>query len=98
MLIRFYDSDGDVSAQVFIRPDESVTLYVGAETYTIKVAYGTEWYGETDLFGDRGSYTQLYNGDDPDFTFSYGYIYSLELMTIEGGNVGSDSLSGADDM
>ncbi|MBR2549347.1 MAG: hypothetical protein IKE92_04905 [Clostridiales bacterium] len=98
VLIRLYDSDGDVVAQVFISAGDYTTLYVGAETYTIKVAYGTEWYGETDLFGDRGSYTQLYNGDDPDFTFSYGYKYTLELMTVEGGNVGSDSLSGADDM
>ena len=98
VLIRLYDSDGDVVAQVFISAGDYTTLYVGAETYTIKVAYGTEWYGETDLFGDRGSYTQLYNGDDPDFTFSYGYKYTLELMTVEGGNVGSDTLSGADDM
>ena len=98
MIIRFYDSDGDVCAQVFLRPDESVTLYVAADTYTIKVGYGTEWYGETDLFGESGRYTQLYNGDDPDFTFSYGYWYQLELMSSTGGNVGQDTLSGADDM
>ena len=98
LIIRFYDSDGDVCAQVFLRPDESVTLYVAADTYTIKVGYGTEWYGETDLFGESGRYTQLNNGDDPEFTFQYGYWYQLELMSVAGGNVGQDTLPGADAM
>ena len=98
VFIRLYDSDGDAVAQVFIESGDSVTLYVAADTYTIKVAYGTSWYGQIDLFGDNASYTQLYNGDDPDFTFSNGYYYDLELYSSTGGNVGSDYLSGAGDM
>lgn len=98
VFIRLYDSDGDPVAQVFIRSGESETIYVGDGTYTIKVAYGKDWYGLTDMFGDSGTYTQLYNGSDPEFTFNYGYWYDLELYTSSGGNVGSDTLSGAGDM
>ena len=98
VFIRLYDSEGDAVAQVFIESGDSVTLYVAADTYTIKVAYGTSWYGQIDLFGDNASYTQLYNGDVPGFTVNNGYWYDLELYSSEGGNVGSDYLSGAGDM
>ena len=98
VFIKLYDSDGDAVAQVFIEAGDSATLWVDAGTYTIKVAYGSEWYGQTDLFGEYGRYTQLYNGSDPEFTFNSGYYYDLELFTSTSGNVGSDSLSGADDM
>lgn len=99
VFIKLYDSDGDAVAQVFIEAGDNTTLWVDAGTYTIKVAYGTSWYGQTDLFGDYGRYTQLLNGSDPEFTFNSGYWYELELQTASGeGNVGSDYLSGADSM
>ena len=85
-------------AQSFVRPGDYITLWVWAGTYTIKVAYGTEWFGEIDLFGEDGSYSQLYNGYDPEFTFRSGYYYELELQVGSGGNVGTGSLGGADDM
>ena len=98
VFVRVYDSDGDVAAQVFLRPGDSVALWLWAGTYTIKVAYGTSWFGEIDLFGKDGSYSQLYNGYDTEFNFKSGYWYELELLSGSGGNVGSDSLSGAEDM
>lgn len=98
LFIRVYDSDGNVVAQSFIRPGDYVTLWLWAGTYTIKVAYGTEWFGEIDLFGEDGTYSQLYNGYDPEFTFRSGYYYELELQVGSGGNVGTGSLGGADDM
>ena len=98
LFIRVYDSDGNVVAQSFVRPGDYITLWVWAGTYTIKVAYGTEWFGEIDLFGEDGSYSQLYNGYDPEFTFRSGYYYELELQVGSGGNVGTGSLGGADDM
>ena len=72
VFVRVYDSDGDVAAQVFLRPGDSVALWLWAGTYTIKVAYGTSWFGEIDLFGKDGSYSQLYNGYDTEFNFKSG--------------------------
>lgn len=98
LFIRVYDSDGNVVAQSFVRPGDYITLWLWAGTYTIKVCYGTEWFGEIDLFGEDGTYSQLYNGYDPEFTFRSGYYYELELQVGSGGNVGTGSLGGADDM
>ena len=98
LFIRVYDSDGNVVAQSFVRPGDYITLWLWAGTYTIKVGYGTEWFGEIDLFGEDGTYSQLYNGYDPEFTFRSGYYYELELQVGSGGNVGTGSLGGADDM
>ena len=97
VFIKLYDSDDDAVAQVFIEAGDSTTLYVAADTYTIKVAYGKEWYGSIDLFGEKGSYSQLFNGDDPEFTFRNGYYYDLELYSSTDGNVGSNSLPGGAD-
>ena len=62
------------------------------------VAYGSEWYGEKDLFGDGGIYYQLLNGSSTDFNMENGYTYTLELLKSADGNVGSKHLDGAGNM
>lgn len=64
----------------------------------MKVAYGVEWYGETDLFGENGSYHKLMNGSNDFFSLSRNYTYTLELRSTTQGNVPTISIGGADDM
>ena len=64
-------------------------------TYTIKIAYGTDWYGEIDVFGESGSYSQLMNGSSRYFEFYSNYYYTLQLQAGRDGNVGSERISGA---
>ena len=98
VFVKLYDSDGNAVGQVFLHPNNNSTVSMAPGTYTIKVAYGTEWYGEKDLFGDEGVYYQLLNGSSNDFNMENGYTYSLELLTSADGNVGSKSLGGAENM
>ena len=98
VFVKIYDSDGDTVGQVFLHSGSSSTVSMAAGSYTIKVAYGTDWYGEKDLFGDDGIYYQLLNGSSEQFGMENGYTYTLELLVSTDGNVGSESLGGAGDM
>lgn len=93
-LLRVYNSGGEVVAQTFIAAGKNTTIKLGAGTYTIKVAYGTEWYGEKDLFGAKGAYLQLKNGTSETFTLKKNYTYTLTLQSGTSGNVGSKTVSG----
>lgn len=93
-LLRVYNSGGEVVAQTFIAAGKNTTIKLGAGTYTIKVAYGTEWYGEKDLFGAKGAYLQLKNGTSETFSLKKNYTYTLTLQSGTSGNVGSKTVSG----
>ena len=93
-LLRVYNSSNEVVAQVFLAAGSSSSVKLNAGTYTIKVAYGTEWYGETDLFGAKGAYLQLKNGTSDSFTFKKNYKYTLKLQSGTSGNVGSSTVGG----
>ena len=93
-LIKIYNSKGEVSAQVFILAGNSATVKLGAGTYTMKVAYGTKWYGDKDLFGGTGIYLQLKNGSSNNFTLKKNHSYTLTLQSGTSGNVGADTVSG----
>lgn len=65
LLFRVYDSDGDLVAQIFVGAGEEETLELAEGNYVMKVAFGSEWYGEKELFGNDGIYRKiLYNGSD----------------------------------
>ena len=94
VLLKFYNTDGKTVAQIFIRAGKTAKLKLKAATYTIKAAYGTEWYGDIDLFGEKGIYSQLLNGSAKDFKLKNNYIYTLKLMVSSNGNVGSNTVPG----
>lgn len=98
VFLKLYDESGAAAGHVFIRPGMNATINMLGGNYTMKVAYGTEWYGETDLFGENGSYQQLLNGNDSVFELESGYSYTLTLGGVTDGNVGSKSVGGADGM
>ena len=98
VFVRLYNADGNTVGQVFIRAKQSSYLNMAVGTYTMKVGYGTEWYGETDLFGPGGRYSQLLNGSDPSFEMKSGYTYELTLGGVTDGNVDSINLDGAGGM
>ena len=81
--------------QVFIRAKQSSYLNMAVGTYTMKVGYGTEWYGEIDLFGQFAQYSQLLDGSTPEFSLKSGYAYELTLGGVADGNVDSRNLDGA---
>lgn len=98
VFLKIYNASGTAVCSIFIRGGESGTLNMAPGTYTMRVAYGTEWYGSVDLFGEEGSYQQLMNGSAPEFSLASGYTYTLTLLASTDGNVGSKSIGGAEGM
>ncbi len=96
--LKLYDSGETPIGQVFIHPGKRASISMASGTYTIKVAYGTNWYGEIDLFGDDGSYQQLINGSSTIFELESGYAYTLTLGGVVDGTVGTKNIGGADGM
>ena len=94
VFLKFYDSNGNAVAQIFIRAGKNAKVKLKAGTYTIKVGYGTQWYGDIDLFGEEAIYSQLLNGSSPDFKLKRNYTYTLKLMVTKNGNVGSSGVPG----
>ena len=98
VFVKLYDASDNAVGKVFISAGKSATINMAGGSYTIKVGYGTQWYGETDLFGDKGSYQQLMNGTETTFKIQGGYTHTLSLGGVTNGNVGSKGLGGAGGM
>ncbi len=94
VFLKFYDSNGNAVAQIFIRAGKTGKIKLKATTYTIKVGYGNHWYGDIDLFGEDAIYSQLLNGSSPNFSLKKNYTYTLKLMVSKNGNVGSSGVPG----
>lgn len=96
--LKVYSSNGAAAGKIFLHPGGSGTISLVPGTYTIKVGYGTEWYGEVDMFGEDGSYTQLLNGSGSNvyFPLEANYSYTLQLISSTNGNVPSKSIGSGD--
>ncbi len=82
LFFRVYDSDGSVVAQIFVGAGEQETLKLNQGNYIMKAAFGTEWFGEKELFGNDGIYRKiLYNGSD---SIPIVYPYYLKVNFSDG--------------
>ncbi len=75
-------------SSMFIRSGDTFTVKLPAGTYVFKVAYGSgNWFGETDMFGDSGTYQRLKINDGDSFNLTSG-SWELKLRQQTGnGNV-----------
>jgi tetratricopeptide (TPR) repeat protein len=88
---------GSCIATVFLNPGGSVEVEVPAGTYEIKEATGSQWWGDTDIFGPNGFYSQMtFEGDVTTFEVAYNRIITITMRVGSGGNVGSESESWED--
>ena len=74
--VKFYIGE-DLVRTVFISPDGSATVYMPAGTYTMNEAHGDLWFGESDMFGDDGTYYHCIVGGSETFDLEYGYSYEI---------------------
>lgn len=98
ILVRFYDSSNNCVIQVFVRAGGSVTLNIKPGSYTEKVAFGSKWYGEKDLFGGTGKYREFNDGKPETFSKNYKYTITYSYGPATGGNAASSIPGGADGM
>lgn len=73
---------------VLTEPYTDLTLKFSPGSYYLKVAYGDEWLGDEEAFGENGRYitTDMY-------IFNAGFVYKLSTSSY-GGDFSSDTMSG----
>ncbi|MDR2956747.1 MAG: zinc ribbon domain-containing protein [Coriobacteriales bacterium] len=90
--IKIYSGSTLVS-RIFLNPWSSVTVYLPSDTYTIRAASGTLWFGEEIMFGDEGDYSTMVFEDGGTTTFfRNNYIYTLTLYATEDSNIKSQDI------
>jgi len=92
--IKIYTEAGIHVSSIFIRGGESPTVRLPANTYLIRSAYGENWFGPEEMFGDENAYYQtlLLEGQTT-YRFRSNYNYTLTLRDAADGNVGTQNES-----
>lgn len=83
-LVKIEDLAGTEITRGFIRGGDSYQFDLGRGTYVIKMAWGTQWYGGSDLFGPDTGYSKA---DDTFALLQYGEQWTVELIPQTSGNL-----------
>lgn len=82
--------------QFYVRANSEHTISVPNGTYLFKYTCGSNWFGETKMFGSSATYSQA--DEILDFTLSYSgnYVYyhrrTITLYTVIGGNFSTNPI------
>jgi len=89
LYLKIYTADDVLVSTVFVTSGQKTKIKLPSGSYRMKAAYGVEWFGKTDMFGNAGYYEVLIFEDGTDIdTLSSKYIYTLSFLQQEDGNVG----------
>jgi len=92
-LLKIYTADGVHVSSVFVRSGGTATVKLPAGTYMIKTAYGYNWFGPEEMYGDENAVYELliFPGDSITYEFRRNYITTITLRSVVDGNVGSQN-------
>ncbi|MCE5189616.1 MAG: hypothetical protein LLF75_10630 [Eubacteriales bacterium] len=81
--IKIYSLKNDLVSAVAIGSNTQAKIWLPAGEYCIKYAYGDNWFGPDDLFGDEGTYSVLNSGLENSVLFKLesSFYYTLSLRT-----------------
>ncbi len=83
-VVKVVDSyDGEVILMYYLPAGDSQEINIPLGTFEIRYTSGTEWFGENEMFGNKGSYAKA----DRLFTFGRGSGYVLTLYRVPHGNL-----------
>lgn len=85
----------------YVTGGTALEVKVPAGQYYVRGASGSQWYGESKLFGSGTRYFRMSqrndsSGEGSRFTFAQGRMYTLTLKGVTDGNVSAPSISAAD--
>jgi tetratricopeptide (TPR) repeat protein len=87
--IKVYSGETLVSV-LYVTVGGATTIQVPAGDYSFREANGQEWFGESDMFGDSGTYTVMtFDGGNESVHLDGNKIYTITLHGVTDGNVGS---------
>ena len=90
--VKIYSEDGVHISSIFINGGDSPRVRIPAGTYMIRAAYGSDWFGFEDMFGDNGVYqTLLFEGNATTIRLQRNHEYTLTLRNAANGNVGTQN-------
>ncbi|MBR3182341.1 MAG: hypothetical protein IKF56_06880 [Eggerthellaceae bacterium] len=75
---------------VFISAGDTATFSLPSGTFSMNKAYGDDWFGTEDMFGDEGSYFVCNFGGSKTFTLDSGNAYEISTSG-EGTGIGTQS-------
>lgn len=75
--------NGEVIMMFYLPAGISQEIDVPSGTFEIRYTSGTEWFGDDEMFGDKGTYAKA----DQTFCFSDGSGYELTLYRVRNGNL-----------
>ena len=84
--------NGEVIMMCYLPAGISQEIDVPSGTFEIRYTSGTEWFGNYEMFGDKGSYARA----DKLFTFDEGSGYELTLYSVRNGNLHTSKMKKED--
>ena len=93
--IKIYSGSDFVSA-VFLTPGHNIKIKLPAGSYEFRQAYGPDWFGQDEMFGDEGGYNVMIFAENGVNTkacaYSSRYIYTITVRVTAGANGTSEPI------
>ncbi len=87
--IKVYSEDDQLVASIFVAKNSKTKVKLPKGKYRFKAAYGIEWFGEKELFGDNAIYTVMVFKEGDTLNLSSNTIYTISLLQEGEGNMTS---------
>lgn len=88
LFLKIYSEDDVLVSTVFVGPNSKTKIKLPAGKFRFKAGYGTDWFGDKEMFGSDASYELLVFEDGELTSFSSSYIYTLSFLMQDGdGNI-----------
>ena len=93
--IAVYTDEHELASTVFVKGTGSIDVWLPGGNYYVKDAFGSEWYGEEEMFGPDGHYEDMIfdevEGDKYLTALEAGYRWTITINAAEENGQGVDS-------
>lgn len=90
LMVKFYAVDGgELVSTVYVAPGKKVKIRLPRGKYMCKCAWGPQWFGDKEYFGDNA----FYEWDYEEWELRSGYYYTYEITTPDAGDLKKGSLT-----
>ena len=69
-IIKLYTADGVFVCGFYVTPGKTLQTKVPTGTYQFRFSYGTNWFGDDEMFGDEGFYAIYVENSTRNYTFN----------------------------
>jgi hypothetical protein len=89
-MVKFYAVDSsELVSVVYVAPGKKVKIRLPRGKYMCKLAWGPQWFGEKEYFGDNA----FYEWDYEEWELRSGYYYTYDITTPDANDITKGSLT-----